>query len=150
MLGEGYVIIRCRAAGFTLIELIIVLVIIMILALVAVPSYQVFVQKARFTDFSYMFTGRQTEVAACYNDTGTFTGCNGGTTDVLGNSISPDVTTPIGNAVSITVMNGVISGQASSMAGGYTYILTPTVTNTNFVIWGVDGTCLSAGMCHSP
>ena len=47
---------------------------------------------------------------------------------------------------SVTVTDGVITATATSVAGDYTYILTPNADGTD---WTVSGTCLAAGSCKS-
>ncbi|STR45759.1 Pilin [Iodobacter fluviatilis] len=65
--------------GFTLIELMIVVAIIGILAAVAIPSYQDYTKKAKFSEVLSISDSYKQAVALCHADLGTFTGCNSGT-----------------------------------------------------------------------
>jgi type IV pilus assembly protein PilE len=62
--------------GFTLIELMIVVVIVGILAAIAYPSYARYVEKARRADAqSGLLAGAQ-RLERCYTQTNTYTGCD--------------------------------------------------------------------------
>jgi type IV pilus assembly protein PilA len=139
--------------GFTLIELMIVVAIVGILAAVAVPSYQEYLKKARFSEVVSATTSFKAAVEACVSSKLTVTGCDGGT-----NGIPPDVNAVVGNLKTLTVSNGVITATAvgatvtSSTLGaavngleGQTYKLTPTRNvTTGQVTWATtDSTCLT-------
>ncbi len=91
--------------GFTLVELMIVVAIIGILAAVATPYYQRYVQKARLA--SLVFPGVhviETNLAAYYAKQGSFP--NGSTIDLLtedANTTYFSVATPSGSTVSFTI-----------------------------------------------
>jgi len=74
--------------GFTLIELMIVVAIIGILAAVAIPQYKNYTIKAKLGNALTAVDSVKTAVALCVQETGTSTGCTGGT-----NGIPADVTT---------------------------------------------------------
>ncbi|STR44759.1 pilin [Iodobacter fluviatilis] len=130
--------------GFTLIELMIVVAIIGILAAVAIPSYQDYTKKAKFSEVLSISDSYKQAVALCHADLGTFTGCNSGTQGI---PAAPAATT--GLAAGGTVANGVINFTGTTAAGGYTSILSPTLNSAGSAItWAQSGTCLSVKYCR--
>ena len=77
---------RSGQAGFTLIELLIVVAIIGILAAIAVPSYQTYTKKAKFSEVVSSVAPYKLAVEACFQDQGDFTKCGNKANGV------PDVT----------------------------------------------------------
>ncbi|GAB1265037.1 type IVa pilus major pilin TapA [Aurantivibrio infirmus] len=135
-----------KQSGFTLIELMIVVAIIGILAAVALPAYQDYTKRAKFSEVVIGTSGLKTAVEICAQDLGTVTGCTDGATG-SGWSIAalPAATT---YTATMTTTNGVITATAVSALGlnGETYIMTPTFAN-GAVTWAKTGTCVGANVC---
>ncbi len=131
--------------GFTLIELMIVVAIIGILAAVAVPSYQDYVKKGRFSEVQGLAEQRKSEVALCYSQENSFANSNGGQ-----NGISADLAAATTNTATLTVTAGVIAGVSAANSDSTTTTLTPAVPGADGVIrWTNSGNCTGKGWCKA-
>ena len=121
----------------------IVVAIIGILASIALPAYQTYTKKAKYTEVISNTFAMKAAVEICAQDQAATTPCNPG---ILG--VPANVTVPVGYLQSLTVSAGVITATAISSSGlaGETFILTPTLSGAK-VTWGKSGTCLAAQIC---
>ena len=138
--------------GFTLIELMIVIAIVGILASIAVPQYQIYTKKAKFSEVVLATTPFKIGVEVCAVQQGlplggTITGCAGGNNGVPANSGASN------NVQSVVATDaGVITATSSASFGvSTTYILIPTLGASNgssLVTWNNStGACKSLGLC---
>jgi type IV pilus assembly protein PilA len=116
-----------KQTGFTLIELMIVVAIVAILAAIALPAYQNYTKKARFTEIINAIAPLKQQVELCYVDQGSLATCTDGGSGQGWRLPAATATTTI---KSITVTAGVIVATPNALNGlleADTYTLTPTV-----------------------
>lgn len=139
--------------GFTLIELMIVVAIIGILAAVALPAYQDYTKKARYTEVINMSNSVKTAVEICIQESGgALANC-----DTAGDTgVAAAATTAAENnqVTSVTVVDGVVTVTpvaANGIIATDTYVLTPTVSANDQVNWTNSGAtpsgCIASNVC---
>ena len=120
---------RQAQAGFTLIELMIVVAIIGILAAVAIPAYSDYTAKAKLANAISAADSLKSAVALCAQEAGgVLTECDGGSSGIPANTDFKKTK----EVASVTVADGVITltlgTGISSTADGQTIAFTPRLT----------------------
>jgi type IV pilus assembly protein PilA len=134
-----------RQAGFTLIELMIVVAIIGILASMAIPAYQSYTIRAQIAEGLQLASAAKAPVVTAFLDDGRApanrveAGLSAAATDSSGTYVA-----------SIDVTNGVLvimyGNQASAIVNGLTLTLTPYQTADRSVVWRCGSSLAPAGL----
>lgn len=135
---------RSGQSGFTLIELLIVVAIIGILAAIAVPQYQTYTKKARFSEVINAVSPFKMGVEACVVAENPLTDCDAGD-----NGVPAARSTADGKVASVDVEDGEITATGTAEVDGMDYILTPTLGSGSLINWSRNtaSTCIAAGLC---
>ena len=131
---------RPTSAGFTLIELMIVIAIIGILSAIALPSYQNYTRRARFAEVIAATAPFKVAVSMAIQQ--------GFESSMLKNGAygippSPPATHAL---ASLVVRNGIITATGTRQVGNATLILAPNEEGSLFT---VSGTCLENRLCEA-
>ena len=140
-----------QQAGFTLIELMIVVAIIGILAAIAIPQYADYTQRTKVTGALAGIAGIKTQVGLCVQETGGAAGCTAGAagTGIAPNLVAGDVnyittTTTVDGRIDITTEAVQDDGVTPLLIA-----LIPDDTNPAALAWDFD-TALNGCRVNTP
>lgn len=136
--------------GFTLIELMIVVAIVAILAAVALPAYQTYTQRAKFTEVIAATGPAKTAIDICMQ-------IGGDDCEAAGNNTRPTTFTGLVDDMEVTATNKAegpwtITATGTDDVEKSTFIMVGKVDEGR-VIWESNpapdniGTCVTAGLC---
>lgn len=151
-----------KQSGFTLIELMIVVAIVAILAAIALPAYQTYTQKARFTEVVSAVAPYKTAVELCVQ-TNALTAMDATLADGTNcithgvNGIPAAITgATVGHVSDVTIIAanpGEIQATALGIVDAnnvaYTYAIQPAINNGK-ITWTIDtanSSCAADGLC---
>ena len=137
-----------KAKGFTLIELMIVVAIIGILAAVALPAYQSYTSKARYSEVVLASSPYKTAIEVCAQSQATLLiatcghSLNGIPAAATASGIITSVTITAGTADATNTVITVVPAAGGGILAADEYILTGTLTSVGNVTWSDNCTTL--------
>lgn len=136
---------KVHAHGFTLIELMIALVVISILAAIALPAYNDYIQRGKMSEAFANLSDMRAKLEQYFQDNRTYVGaCASGTAAPLPDSNSAKYFTyscPVLTATTYTVQ---ADGVASEGMGGFTYTIDQNNAHVTASVpagWSSSTTC---------
>jgi len=143
--------IRTKNLGLTLLELMIVIAIVGILATLAIPSYQHYSNKAKFSEVVQAVAPYKLAVTTCAHEHQGLADCSTpGQNGIPANFATPDGKT--GYTALVTVgANGLITATSQRIKidkdESFTFVLTPKYQGNGQITWDKSGSCAQQGLC---
>lgn len=131
--------------GFSMIELLITFIVLVILAAAAIPAYLDYMRRLDYSEILVDLPKFKTTVENCYHESKTFKGCNGGK-----HHIPDNVTKPKDAMASIITLDGVITVAPVEKDGLHstdTYVATPKAVN-GAIEWSSSGGGVTNGYAN--
>lgn len=140
-----------KIQGMTLLELMIVIAIIGILASIAIPSYQSYTHRAKFSEVIQATAPFKIAVTTCAHEHAGLADCSkAGENGIPAKFTATDAKTAYTASVDIGA-NGQITATSQQITIGndssFTYILTPTYQTNGQLTWAKSGTCATHSLC---
>ena len=134
-----------KQQGFTLIELMIVIAIIGILAAVAMPAYQTYADRARYSEVVLATTPYKSASEVAVQTGRAPNGIADLDSGTLG--IPADNANIVGKYIAtVTMANGIVTATSKGLSVNPTFTLTASIVN-NGIRWAEGGTCQANGLC---
>jgi prepilin-type N-terminal cleavage/methylation domain-containing protein len=146
-----------KNAGFSLVEMLLVILVVMVLYAAMIPIYQSYVDKARFLNITTSMHSIKKAIYLCYVETANLQQCVTDQQLGLGEStdgISPPnkyfqtVQTSFPNNNTIVLL-ATSSTEFSSKGQRLTYVLTGEISEIDGrMSWSTSGTCFKTKLCN--
>jgi type IV pilus assembly protein PilA len=142
-----------KQRGLTLLELMIVIAIIGILAAIAIPSYQNYSNRAKFSEVIQSTAPFKLAVTTCFHEHDSLDACGEAGQNGLPNNFKvEDVTKGYVATVEVGKHGQIVATSQRiriNKVDHFTYILTPIYQTNGQLRWGISGTCAQHGLCKA-
>lgn len=136
-----------RQQGLSLLEMMVVIAVIGILASIALPQYQTYMLKARFSEVVMATSAHKLaiELAIQSGEASDIDDLDAGQV-----GIPQAITNQTEHLASLDVANGTITATGTAKVKNNTFTLTPKTENNSISVpiqWAKGGSCIQSGLC---